>query len=104
MANVDLLPEQGRDIMWYSCAAAPDRCMYFMPADAHRIMKLDPNNGDAMSSVRDDLGDGEYKYLGTVVCIDGCVYGIPYDSKRIVKYDPINEITSLNSSFCRFVH
>ena len=58
MANVDLLPEQGLD-MWYSCAAAPDGCIYFMPADAHRIMKVDPNNGDAMSSVRDDLGDGE---------------------------------------------
>ena len=58
MANIDLLPEQGLD-MWYSCAAAPDGCICFMPADAHRIMKVDPNNGDAMSSVRDDLGDGE---------------------------------------------
>ena len=57
-------------------------------------MKLDPNNGDAMSSVGDDLGEGGWKYSGTVVGIDGCVYGIPWDSKRIVKYDPINDITS----------
>ena len=58
MANIDLLPEQGLD-MWYSCAAAPDGYICFMPTDAHRIMKVDPNNGYAMSSVRDDLGDGE---------------------------------------------
>ena len=57
-------------------------------------MKLDPNNGDAMSSVGDDLGRREYKYNGTVIGIDGCLYGIPYSSNRIVKYDPINHITS----------
>ena len=66
-----------------------------MPCNEDRIMKLDPNNGDAISSVGDDLGDYYYKYNGTVVGIDGCVCGIPYYSKRIMKYDPINDITSL---------
>ena len=80
--------------MWLSCALALDGCIYFMPADARRIMKLDPNNGDAMSSVGDDLGDKGWKYSGTVVEIDGCVYGIPKYSKRVVKYDPINDVTS----------
>ena len=92
----NLLPEEG-DCMWASCAAAHDGCIYFMPANANRIMKLDPNNGDAMSSVGDDLGDNEgwkHRYIGTVVGIDGCVYGIPLFSKRIMKYDPINDITS----------
>ena len=68
-----------------------------MPAHADRIMKIDPNNGDAMSSVGDHLrGDWiDYdKYIGTVVGIDGCVYGIPDSCSRIVKYDPINDITS----------
>ena len=92
--DVNLLPEEGDHNMWASCAAALDGCIYFMPANANRIMKLDPNNGDAMSSVGDDLGDGRHKYVGTVVGIDGCVYGIPEYSKRIVKYDPINDITS----------
>ena len=80
--------------MWASCAAALDGCIYFMPCNAYHIMKLDPNNNDAMTSVGDDLGDGWGKYCGTVVGIDGCVYGIPCNSKRIVKYDPINDITS----------
>ena len=94
--DVNLLPERGDD-MWKSCAAALDGCIYFIPADARRIMKLDPNNNDAMTSVGDDLGIGLYKFIGTVVGIDGCVYGIPWQCKRILKYDPINDITSMTS-------
>ena len=90
--DANLLPERGV-WMWLSCAAALDGCIYFMPCMARRIMKLDPNNNDAMTSVGVDLGDGEWKYSGMVVGIDGCVYGMPNESKRILKYDPINEIT-----------
>ena len=91
--DVNLLPERGSNL-WASCAAALDGCIYFMPHNARRIMKLDPNNNDAMSSVGDDLGYGFNRYIGTVVGIDGCVYGIPCNFKRILKYDPINDITS----------
>ena len=87
------IPDRG-DYKWLSCATALDGCIYFMPCNGGRILKLDPNNGDAMSIVGDDLGDGPFKYMGTVAGIDGCVYGIPYYSNRIVKYDPINDITS----------
>ena len=73
----NLLPEPG-GFLWESCAAALDGCIYFMPSLANRIMKLDPNNNDVMTSVGDDLGDGLCKYIGTVVGIDGCVYGIPH--------------------------
>ena len=90
--DVNLLPEQGDD-MWISCAAALDGCIYFMPQYARRIMKLDPNNGDAMSSVGDDLGIG-WKYIGTVVGTDGCVYGLPFGADHILKYNPINGSTS----------
>ena len=91
----NLIPQRGID-MWVSCALALDGCIYFMPYEAHHIMKLDPNNGDAMSSVGDDLGDaGCWKYSGTVVGIDGCVYGIPDGADHILKYDPINGITSI---------
>ena len=65
-----------------------------MPRDARHIMKIDPNNMYAISSVGDDLGVESCKYNGTVVGIDGCLYGIPSYSKCILKYDPINDITS----------
>ena len=99
--DANLLPEQGDGFMWESCAAALDGCIYFIPCKARRIMKLDPNNGDAMSSVGDNLGDGASKYIGTVIGIDGCVYGIPFKSKRILKYDPINDITSFVGEACQ---
>ena len=99
--DVDLLPQRGDEnnafhafnAMWKSCAVALDGCIYFMPYDARRIMKLDPNNNDAMTSVGDDV---YYRgtFVGTVVGIDGCIYGIPGGSRRIVKYDPINDVTS----------
>ena len=91
--DVNLHPEWG-NYRWRSCATALDGCIYCMPSDAHRIMKIDPNNNDAISSVGDDLGHVGFKYRGTVVGIDGCVYGIPEYCKRIVKYDPINDTTS----------
>ena len=91
--DANLFPERGWG-MWVSCALALDGCIYFMPARANRIMKLDPKNGNAMSSVGDDLREGGDKYSGTVIGIDGCVYGIPHNFKHILKYDPINDFTS----------
>ena len=92
--DVNLLPERG-DYRWRSCCAATlDGCIYFIPSNACCIMKLDPNNNDAISSIGDDVGGRKYKFEGTVVGIDGCVYDIPYYSKCILKYDPINDITS----------
>ena len=94
--DVNILPERGGYMwgMWLSCAVALDGCIYCMPTCARRMMKIDPNNNDAMSSVGDDLGHGICRYSGTVVGIDGCVYGLPYSSKHILKYDPINDNTS----------
>ena len=102
--EANLLPERG-PAMWSSCVAALDGCIYFMPDKARRIMKLDPNNNDAISSVGDDLGDKKWKYNGTVVGIDGCLYGLPDWSKRILKYDPINDVTSFVGDKCdEYVH
>ena len=92
--DANLLPERG-GLMWKSCAVALDGCIYFMPRDARRIMKLDPHNNDEMTSVGDDLGRGSSKYSGTVVGIDGCVYGLPHRSGRIIKYDPFSDTTSI---------
>ena len=72
----NLLPKQGH-FTWTSCATALDGCIYFMPANARRIMRLDPNNDDAMSCVGDDFR-GRHKCTGTAVGIDGCVYRMEY--------------------------
>jgi streptogramin lyase len=84
------MPETGRGL-WASGALAPDNHIYYMPAFARQIMRLNPDN-DSLSSVGDDLGGGEYS--GTVVGNDDCVYGIPDDATCIVKFDPTNPDTT----------
>jgi hypothetical protein len=79
------LPETG-EYLWASGALATDSNIYYMPSCARGIMRLNPYN-DSLSSVGDDLGQGEFKYSGTVVGIDDLVYGIPDRSKRIIKFD-----------------
>jgi hypothetical protein len=81
------------DALWASGALAADNRIYYMPYGARRIMKLNPDN-DTLSSVGDDLGQGEFKYEGTVVGNDDCVYGIPDGATRIVKFDPTNPDTT----------
>jgi streptogramin lyase len=85
------LPETGGRL-WASGALASDNSIYYMPFDARRIMKLNPAN-DSLSSVGDDLGKGEDKYMGTVVGNNDCVYGIPRRATRIIKFDPTNPDT-----------
>jgi hypothetical protein len=89
--NVEL-PETG-DWLWQSGALAADNNIYYMPANAHRIMRLNPDN-DTLSSVGDDLGEGGFKYSGTVVGNDNCLYGIPYCTTHIIKYNPANPDTT----------
>jgi hypothetical protein len=89
--NVEL-PETGGGL-WASGALATDNYIYYMPACARRIMRLNPDN-DSLSSVGDDLGEGDLcKYSGTVVGKD-YVYGIPYWATRVVKFDPANPDTT----------
>jgi hypothetical protein len=88
------LPETGNGYLWASGALASDNNIYYKPYHAHQIMRLNPDN-DTLSSVGDDLGEGGFKYRGTVIGNDDYVYGIPYIATRIVKYNPADpDITS----------
>jgi hypothetical protein len=91
LENVEL-PETGR-FLWISGALAADNNIYYMPYSARRIMKLNPDD-DSLSRVGDDLGEGGFKYCGTVVGNDDCLYGIPNFAKRIIKFDPTNPDTT----------
>jgi streptogramin lyase len=86
------LPETGRHL-WMSGALARDNNIYYMPACACRIMRLNPDN-DSLSSVGNDLGQGAYKYTGTVIGSDDRVYGIPKFGIHIVRLDPTKSDTT----------
>ena len=87
------LPETAGYALWVSGALAHDNTIYYMPFNARRIMKLNPDN-DSLSSVGDNLGEDEGKYIGTVVGKDDCLYGIPDEATRIIKFDPTNPDTT----------
>jgi hypothetical protein len=87
------LPETGPGgCLWASGALAPDNRIYYMPCSARRIMRLLNPDNDTLSSVGDDLGDGGYKYSGTVVENDDYVYGIPHSATRIVNPDTTSTV------------
>ena len=92
LLDIDLPLGRGR---WISGALAHDGCIYFMPFNGRRILKLNPEN-DSVCSVGSDLGPRLCKFAGTVLGNgnDGCLYGIPFESRCIIKFDPISETIS----------
>ena len=86
------LPEIG-DGMWSPGALAHDGCIYFMPYNARRILKFNPEDESAVS-VGEHLGDQEYKFSGTVRGNDGYLCGIPSVLNLIVRFNPIDQSMS----------
>ena len=88
------LPEED-DYLWAAGALGNDGCIYYMPFNAHRILKLDPNDNDRLSIVGEDLGDKKYKYRGAVTGSDGMIYGLPNNgSKQIIKFNKEDQSVS----------
>lgn len=95
------LPERG---VWTKGALGGDGCLYFVPLDARRVLRLDTDNGAVASVGTDyyevlgyDLGEilgGRRPYWGAVLGHDSCVYWIPFETTRILKYDPESGLVS----------
>jgi hypothetical protein len=109
------LPEIGNMVgMWRSGALALDGCIYFMPYNACRILKFNPEDESA-ASVGEDLGDLHEKYEETVlgtneaslvgddiacedsrwasgaVASDGVIYCMPQGGRQVLAIDPFRE-------------
>jgi hypothetical protein len=88
------MPESNTIEIWISGALALDGCIYFMPCNARRILKLDTENY-SVCCVGDDFGPRRYRYKVIVAGRDGYVYGIPLDSKPITRFDPASHTTRI---------
>jgi len=83
------------DIGWVTGALANNGCIYYLPYDANRILKLNPNNDDSLSLVGDDFLELYTVYGGAIVGNDGCIYGIPYAGiQKLIKFNPIDDSIS----------
>ena len=80
------LPRLDYEFDWKAGALADDGCIYYLASDDEgHILKLDPNDGDSLSLVGEEIDEGcEAAVLGN----DGYIYGI--SRGRIIKFNPID--------------
>ena len=78
---------------WGDPIVGIDKCIYWTPRDANRVLKFDPDTQQLPSLVGDDLGEGRGKLLnGALVATDGAIYCISSCSNQILVIDPFMEL------------
>jgi hypothetical protein len=77
---------------WDDPIIGADKCIYWPPFSANRVLKFDPGTQQLPSLVGDDLGTGRCKWKGgALATTDGAIYCIPFGAKRILTIDPFKE-------------
>jgi hypothetical protein len=91
----------GRRVGWGDPIIGADKCIYWPPCRANRVLKFDPETQQLPSLVGSDLGRGGYNTLwhgdmnlwhGGALATDGVIYCIPFNSSRVLAIDPFKEI------------
>ncbi len=93
----------GRGRGWGDPIVGVDKCIYWPPLDANRVLKFDPETQQLPSLVGDDLGEtGGWKWQsGALAATDGVIYCIPDDSTQILAIDPFKELSMTLQNFFR---
>jgi hypothetical protein len=88
---------------WGDPIVGVDKCIYWPPLDANRVLKFDPETQHVPSLVGDDLGEtGGWKWQsGALAATDGVIYCIPDDSTQILAIDPFKELSMTLQNFFR---
>jgi hypothetical protein len=80
---------------WFDPIVGVDKCIYWPPSDANRVLKFDPETPHQLPSlVGDDLGTGSFKWKGGALATDGTIYCIPYCSSPVLAIDPFKEFSA----------
>jgi hypothetical protein len=77
---------------WGDPIVGVDKCIYWPPLDANRVLKFDPETQQLPSLVGDDLGEGYLKWQGGALATHGVIYCIPYRSTQVLAIDPFKEL------------
>jgi hypothetical protein len=87
---------------WGDSIVGVDKCIYWPPLCANRVLKCDPETQRLPSLVGGVLGEeeGEWKWNGGALATDGVIYCIPYCSTQVLAIDPFKEISmTLQNNF-----
>ncbi len=85
---------------WGDPIVGVDKCIYWPPSGANRVLKFDPETQQLPSLVGDDLGKGLFKWEGGALATDGAIYCIPSSSSLVLAIDPFKELSmTLQNNF-----
>jgi hypothetical protein len=85
-----------RGMGWGNPIVGADKCIYWPPYAANRVLKFDPEAQQLPSLVGGDLGEGgisEWKWKGGALATDGVIYCFPSYSSRVLAIDPFKEFS-----------
>ena len=78
---------------WGDPIIGVDKCIYWPPSNANRVLKFDPETQQLPSLVGDDLGEGHgYKWQGGALATDEAIYCIPGYATQILIIDLFKEL------------
>jgi hypothetical protein len=80
---------------WADPIVGADKCIYWPPSYANRVLKFDPETQQFPSLVGDDLGGGRFeKWKGGALATDDAIYCIPCTATQILVIDPFKEFSA----------
>jgi hypothetical protein len=86
---------------WGHPIVGADKCIYWPPSHANRVLKFDPETQQLPSLVGDDLGEGWcLKWQGGALATDGVIYCFPDRATQVLAIDPFKEmLMTLKNNF-----
>jgi hypothetical protein len=84
----------GCEAGWGDPIIGADKCIYWPPCRANRVLKFDPETQQLPSLVGDDLGEGYNKdlWVGGALATNGVIYCVPHRATQVLTIDPLEEM------------
>ena len=90
----DPIHDSRNGLGWGDPIIGVDKCIYWPPSHANRVLKFDPETQQLPSLVGDDLGEEGSKWQGGALAPDGNIYCIPCNATQVLAIDPFKEFSS----------
>jgi hypothetical protein len=80
---------------WGTPIVGVDKCIYWPPSRAKRVLQFDPETQQLPSLVGDDLGEEGHKWGAGALATDGAIYCISntYSASQILAIDQFKELS-----------